>query len=106
MQAEKLALSFEDLRLLLALTTRKGPSGVRDLARISGLSLQAAYPAVSRLRSRGYVREELRRHSLTEDGRELVAVFDAARREGIQTYVDGLDTSEREWLDEAIRMTG
>jgi len=106
MRAEELALSFEDLRLLLALTTRDGPSGVRDLARISGLSLQAAYPAVSRLRGRGYLREVSRgRYSLSEDGRELVDILDAAHREGIQAYVDGLDTSEREWLDEAIRMT-
>ena len=105
MQAEMRGLSFEDLRLLLALATRNGPSNVSDLARISGLSLQAAYPAVSLLRGRGYVREERRRHSLTEDGRELVAVLDAAHREGVQAYVDGLDASERKWLYETIRMT-
>jgi hypothetical protein len=40
-RAEKLGLSFEDLRLLLALTTREGPSSVSDLARISGFSLDA-----------------------------------------------------------------
>jgi len=105
MRAEKLALSFEDLRLLLALTTRDGSSSVSELARVSGLSIQAAYPAVSRLRSRGYLREERRRYLLTEDGRELLATIDAAHREGIQAYVDGLDPRERESLDEAIRMT-
>ena len=105
MRAEKLALSFEDLRLLLALATRNGPSNVSELARISGLSLQAAYPAVSRLRGRGYLCEERRRFSLREEGRELLAILDGAHREGIQAYVDGLDAREREWLGEAIRMT-
>ena len=105
MRAEELALSFEDLRLLLALTTRNGPSSASELAPISGFSLQAAYPAVGRLRSRGYLREVSRgRYSLSEDGRELVDILEAAHREGIQAYVDGLDASDREWLEEAIRM--
>jgi DNA-binding MarR family transcriptional regulator len=105
MRAEMRGLSFEDLRLLLALATRNGPSSVSNLARISGLSLQAAYPAVGHLRGRGYVREERRRYFLTEDGRELVAVLDAAHREGVRAYVDGLDASERKWLNDAIRVT-
>jgi DNA-binding MarR family transcriptional regulator len=104
MRAEELALSFEDLRLLLALSTRSGPSSVSELARIGGLSLHAAYPAVSRLRGRSYLYEERRRFSLREEGREVVASLDAAHREGIQAYVDGLDVHDREWLDEAIRM--
>jgi DNA-binding MarR family transcriptional regulator len=105
-QADELALSFEDLRLLLALTTRSGPSSISDLARISGLSLDAAYPAVHRLRGRGYLSEERRRYSLRQEGRELVAILDAAHREGIQAYVHGLDAMERKWLDEAIRRPG
>src|SRR5918998_5788652 len=68
MRAEELALSFEDLRLLLALSTRSGSSSVSELARIGGLSLDAAYPAVSRLRSRNYLHEERRRFSLREEG--------------------------------------
>jgi DNA-binding MarR family transcriptional regulator len=104
-QAEKLGLSFEDLRLLLALSTGDGPWSVSDLARISGFSLDAAYPAVHRLRGRGYLLEERRQYSLSEDGRELIAILEAAHREGIQAYVDGLDASERNRLDEAIRMT-
>jgi DNA-binding MarR family transcriptional regulator len=103
-RAEELGLSFEDLRLLLALKIRNGASSVSDLARCSGFSLDAAYPAVHHLRSRGYVREERRRYSLSDDGRELVALLDAAHREGIQEYVDGLDAREREWLEEAARM--
>ena len=102
-RAEKLGLSFEDLRLLLTLNTRNGPSGVSDLAQVSGLSVDAAYPAVHHLRSRGYLHEERRRYSLTEDGRELVATIDAAHREGIQAYVDQLDPRERQRLDEALR---
>ena len=96
---------FEDLRLLWALATRTGSSSASDLARISGVSLDRAYPAVHRLRRRGYLREERRRYSLHEDGRELIAKLDDAHREGIQAYVDGLDARDREWLDEAIRMT-
>jgi DNA-binding MarR family transcriptional regulator len=103
--AEKLELSFEDLRLLLALTIKDGPSSVSDLAGISGLSLDAAYPAIHDLRGRGYLREERRRYSLSEDGRELVAILDAAHREGIQAYVDQLDPRERKPLEEAFGIT-
>jgi DNA-binding MarR family transcriptional regulator len=101
-RAEELGLSFEDLRLLLAFKIRDGLSSVSDLARSSGFSLDAAYPAVHHLRDRGYVREERRRYSLSEDGRELVALLDAAHREGVQEYVDGLDARERKRLEEAI----
>jgi DNA-binding MarR family transcriptional regulator len=104
-RAEELGLSFEDLRLLLALAVKDGPCSVSDLARISGLSLEAAYPAVHQLRGRGYLREERRRYLLTEDGRELIATLDAAHREGIQAYVDGLDPRERQRLDEAVRIS-
>jgi DNA-binding MarR family transcriptional regulator len=104
-RAEELGLAFEDLRLLLALTTADGPRSVGELARISGLSLQAAYPAAHRLRSRGYLCEEQRRYSLREDGRELLANLDAAHREGIRAYVDGLGAEEREWLGGVIQLT-
>ena len=103
--AEKLELSFEDLRLLLALTIKDGPSSASDLAGTSGLSLDAAYPAIHDLRGRGYLREERRRYSLSEDGRELVAILDAAHREGIQAYVDQLDPRERQALEEAFGIT-
>jgi DNA-binding MarR family transcriptional regulator len=104
-RAEKLALSFEDLRLLLALTVEDGPSSVSDLAGISGLSLDAAYPAIHGLRGRGYLREERRRYSLSEDGRGLVAILDAAHREGIRAYVDQLEPRERQSLEEAFGIT-
>ena len=103
--AEKLELSFEDLRLLLALTIKDGPSRVSDLARISGLSLDAAYPAIHVLRGRGYLREQRRQYSLSDDGRELVADLDAAHREGIQAYVAQLDPRERRALEEAFGIT-
>ena len=102
-RAEKLGLSFEDLRLLLALASRDGPSRVSDLARISGFSHDAAYPAVHARRARGYLLDERRQSPLSDDGRELIGTLDAAHREGIQAYVDGLDVSERKWLGEAIR---
>jgi DNA-binding MarR family transcriptional regulator len=102
-RAEELKLSFADLRVLLALAVKEGPCSVSDLAHRSGLSLDAAYPAVHELRGRGYLREERRQYSLSEDGRELVATMDAAHREGIQAYVDQLDPRERERLTEALR---
>jgi DNA-binding MarR family transcriptional regulator len=105
-RAEKLGLSFVDLRLLLALATRDGASSVSDLARISWLSRDAAFPGVHHLRGRGYLREEQRRYSLSVEGRQLVAILDAAHRQGIQAYVDGLDARERQWLEEAIGIAG
>ena len=105
-RAEELGLSFEDLRLLLALSLRNGLSSVRDLAHSSGFSLDAAYPAVHHLRTRCHVREERRHYSLSDEGRELVAVLDAVHREGIQEYVDRLDAGERKRLEEAFRVTG
>jgi DNA-binding MarR family transcriptional regulator len=100
--AEKLELSFEDLRLLLALKMEDGPTGVSELAHLAGLSLDAAYPAIHGLRGRGYLREERRRYSFSEQGRELVANLDAAHREGIQAYVDQLDPHEHRRFEEAF----
>jgi DNA-binding MarR family transcriptional regulator len=105
-RAEELGLSFEDLRVLLALAVKDGPFNVSDIARSSGLSLDAAYPAVHELRGRGYLREERRQYSLSEDGRDLVAQMDAAHREGVQAYVDQLDPRERERLAEALQNIG
>ena len=95
--AEQSELSFEDLRLLLAFAFKidDGPALVSEVADLAGFPLDVAYPAVSRLRGRGYLREERRRFSLTQQGEELVAELDAARREGIQAYVDTLDPEER-----------
>jgi len=102
--AEEVGLAFEDLRLLLALTTRDVASDVRDLARVSGLPIDAAYRAVHHLRGRGYLREERRRYSLNEEGRGLVVMLDAAHQKGIRTYVEGLDARERQLLGDALRM--
>src|SRR4051812_22063554 len=100
--AEQFELSFENLRVLLALTSDDGPSAVSELAGLGGLSLRAAYPAVDDLRCRGYVREERRRYALTEQGQDLIATLDAAHLEGIQAYVDDLDPKERRRLEEAF----
>jgi DNA-binding MarR family transcriptional regulator len=100
--AEKLELSFEDLRLLLALRIEDGPIEVSALADLAGLPLDAAYPAIHSLRGRGYLREERRRYTLSEQGQELVAGLDAAHREGIEAYVDHLDPHERRRLEEAF----
>jgi DNA-binding MarR family transcriptional regulator len=102
--AEESELSFEDLRLLLALAFKMddGPATVSELADLAGFSLDVAYPATHRLRGRGYLREERREYSLSQQGQELVARLDAVRREGIQAYVDHLDPHERRRLEEAF----
>lgn len=102
--AEESQLSFEHLRLLLVLAvkTDDDPISVSELGDLAGLALEAAYPATHTLHGRGYLREERRRYSLTEQGQELVAGLDAAHREGIQAYVETLDRDERARLVKAF----
>jgi DNA-binding MarR family transcriptional regulator len=105
--AEQSELSFADLRLLLALALKMddGPAAISELADLAGFSLEVAYPTIHRLRGRGYVREERRQYSLSQEGQELVAMLDAAHREGIQAYVDQLDPDETQRLDAAFGIT-
>jgi DNA-binding MarR family transcriptional regulator len=103
--AERSRLSFEALRVLLAIKVCDGPASVSELADLAGLSLHAAYPAVGGLRASGYLLEEQRRYILTEHGQDLTAELDAAHRDGIQAYVDALDPTERRRLDEAFGIT-
>lgn len=105
--AEESELSFEDLRLLLALALKvdDGPAPVSELADLAGFSLDVAYPAIHSLRRRGYLCEEQRQYSLSQQGQELVARPDAAHREGIQVYVDKLDRDERQRLCKAFAVT-
>ena len=102
--AEESKLSFEDLRLLLALAVKMddGSASISDLAELAGFSLDVAYPAIHRLRGRGYLSEERRQYALSEQGQELVARLDAVLREGIQAYVDQLDPDDRRQLDAAF----
>jgi DNA-binding MarR family transcriptional regulator len=102
--AEESELSFEDLRLLLALAVKadEGPTAISELAELAGFPLDVAFPVTHRLRGRGYLREERRQYSLTEQGQELVARLDEAHLEGIQAYVDQLDPDERERLRKAL----
>jgi len=102
--AEESELSFEDLRLLLALAVKMGDgsAAVSELADLAGFSLDVAYPTIHRLRGRGYLREEHRQYSLSQQGQELVARLDAAHREGIQAYVDQLSPDESRRLDAAF----
>jgi DNA-binding MarR family transcriptional regulator len=102
--AEESGLSFEDLRLLLVLAMRPddGPAAVSDLASLAGFPLAVGYPAIHSLRRRGYLREDRRLYSLSEQGRDLVATLKEAHREGIQAYVDQLDRDERERLRNAL----
>ena len=102
--AEQSELSFEDLRMLLAFAVKMddGPTAVSELAHLAGFSMDVAYPATHRLLRRGYLREEGRQFSLSRQGRELVAKLDAARRQGIEAYVDQLDPDERRQLEAAF----
>jgi DNA-binding MarR family transcriptional regulator len=105
--AEESELSFADVRLLLALAAKRedGPAAVSELADMAGFSPDVAYPATHRLRGRGYLHEEHRNYSLSEQGQELVAKLDAAHREGIEAYVDQLGHDETRRLDAAFGIT-
>ena len=105
--AEQYELSFEDLRLLLALAVKidDGPAAISELADLAGFPLDVAFPATHRLRGRGYLREERRRYSLSQQGQELVAMLDAAHREGIEAYVHQLDPEEHQRLCQALAIT-
>ena len=102
--AEQSELSFEDLRMLLAFAVKMddGPTAVSELAHLAGFSMDVAYPATHRLLRRGYLREEGRQFTLSRQGRELVGKLDAARRQGIEGYVDQLDPDERRQLEAAF----
>ena len=102
--AEESELSFADLRLLLALAAKRddGPAAVSELADLAGFSPDVTYPAIHRLRGRGYLREERRQYSLSQQGQGLVAKLDAVHREGIEAYVDQLSPEETRRLDAAF----
>jgi DNA-binding MarR family transcriptional regulator len=102
--AEQSELSFEDLRLLLALAVMMddGPSSISEVADVAGFSLDVAYPAIHRLRGRGYLVEDGRHYSLSEEGKQLVAKLDGAHRQGIRAYVDQLDPDDRRRLEAAF----
>jgi DNA-binding MarR family transcriptional regulator len=104
--AEESELSFEDLRLLLAFAVKaeEGPAAISELAELAGFPLDVAFPATHRLRGRGYLVEEGRRYSLSEEGKELVAKLDAAHRQGIRAYVDQMGPDERRLLETAFGM--
>lgn len=104
--AEESELSFEDLRLLLALAVKMddGPAPISELAELAGFPLDVAYPSTHRLRGRGYLSEEGRLYVLSAEGQEVVAKLDAAHREGIRAYVDQLNPDERGQLEAAFGM--
>jgi DNA-binding MarR family transcriptional regulator len=77
---------------------------VSELADLAGFPLEVAFPATHSLRRRGYLVEEGRRYSLSEQGKELVARLDAAHRQGIRAYVEQLDPDERRRLDAAFEI--
>ncbi|HEX6715410.1 MAG TPA: hypothetical protein VF066_18605 [Thermoleophilaceae bacterium] len=106
--AEESELSFEHIRLLLALATKVDgePATVAELGALAGLALDVAYPATHSVHGRGYLLEENRHYSLTERGHELLASLWAAHREGIVAYTETIDREERERLMGAFGAQG
>jgi DNA-binding MarR family transcriptional regulator len=92
------------LLLACGLKVDDGPTVVSELADLAGFPLDVAFPATHSLRRRGYLVEEGRRYSLSEQGKELVARLDAAHRQGIRAYVEQLDPDERRRLDAAFEI--
>jgi DNA-binding IclR family transcriptional regulator len=58
----------------LALKIDDVSGAISELADLAGFPLDVAYAATHRLRRRGYLREEWRQYSLSEEGQELVAI--------------------------------
>jgi DNA-binding MarR family transcriptional regulator len=100
--AEASELTLEEARLLLVLETGDGASSAGELAQVSGISIEAVYPALHRLVDRGDIREDHRRYSVTEAGERSLASLEAARRAGIQAYLSDLSAGERRELESAL----
>lgn len=107
--AAGLDLSFSQLRALMVLAECRGELAVHELAERLGLSMATAGRAVQALARAGVVdrREDdhdrrVKRISLSEHGRALVAAFDSAHRTAIRECVVSLSEDERELLSRAL----
>jgi DNA-binding MarR family transcriptional regulator len=107
--AAGLDLSFSQLRAVLVLADCQEELAVHELAARLGSSIATAGRAVQALTRAGLVtrREDeqdrrVKRVTLAEQGRALVAGFVHARREAVRECVESLSDREREKLAEAL----
>jgi DNA-binding MarR family transcriptional regulator len=100
--AQTSELSLEEARLLVVLATSSDPPNANQLAALSGIDIDHVYPRLGRLSQRGYTRENQRRYSLTDQGKESVASLEAAGREGVAAYVSDLAPEDRRRLGTAL----
>ena len=107
--AAGLDLSFSQLRAVLVLADCQEELAVHELAARLGSSMATAGRAVQALTRAGLVtrREDeqdrrVKRVTLAEQGRALVAGFVHARREAVRECVESLSDREREKLAEAL----
>jgi hypothetical protein len=95
-------LDLHEARVLLALTTAARPMKPPEIAKLSGLDVDAAYKAVHSLHGRHLTCEESRLHRISERGRALMRSFADAREKGVRAYVRNLDADERRRLETAL----
>jgi DNA-binding MarR family transcriptional regulator len=107
--AAGLDLSFSQLRAMFVLADCQEELAVHELAARLGSSMATAGRAVQALSRAGLVtrREDeqdrrVKRVSLTDDGRALVAGFVQAHREAVRECVESLSDREREHLSKAL----
>ncbi|HEY0453039.1 MAG TPA: MarR family transcriptional regulator [Actinophytocola sp.] len=107
--ARGLDLSFSQLRAMFVLADCQEELAVHELAEHLGLSMATAGRAVQALTRAGMVtrREDeqdrrVKRVSLSEHGRELVAGFVHAHHAAVRECVESLSDREREQLSEAL----
>jgi DNA-binding MarR family transcriptional regulator len=104
---ERLDLTFTQFKALSA--AADGQPTVKALAERLGLSLPGTSRAVDHLVRRGLLdrREDpedrrCKRLSVTASGRDLVHRLDDARRDALETFVQGLQPADRERLLAAL----
>jgi DNA-binding MarR family transcriptional regulator len=105
----ELDLSMSQMRLLFVLENCEREMALHELAEIVGLSVAATGRAVdslvgSNMASRREDPEDRRvkRIAITETGRRTTGRVVAARRAGMESFVESLDTGERAALDAAL----
>lgn len=86
-----------------------GDRSVKELGSCMALSLPGASRAAESLLQRGFVerREDpddrrIKRLSITASGREVLRELEAARLAGVETWADGLSTTQRDALHAAL----
>ena len=105
----ELDLSISQLRALFVLDSADSELALGELALRVDLSVAAMGRAVDRLVRDGYVSRtedtvdrRVKRHGLTDAGREITGSLVAARVESIAQFVASLDEAEAEALGAAI----